>query len=307
MSHEGPRTSAARRVRSRLGRFAVVGLAATALDVGLLLALRHAGMALVPADILAVGVAAAAAYLANRYVSFESDPFVRWVHQPSAFLVVAVLAGAVDVAVLYLTYGLGAPLLVAKLLAVATAAVVRLVAYRWVLLRGVRRRQENRADRPPAPGRATPVGGRPRLRRVGPHRRHDRPPGRGPGRGRAGRRGGDRGGRRRVPRPYGGDGPGRCVPPRRGRRAGRRARGVEVVVLAETPNRGKGAAVRAGMLAARGRTVAFTDADLAYSPDQLLGLLAAIESGWDMVVGSRHHRDATTVSRPGACGRSAAA
>ena len=52
------------------------------------------------------------------------------------------------------------------------------------------------------------------------------------------------------------------------------------------------------MLAARGRTVAFTDADLAYSPDQLLGVLAAIESGWDVVVGSRHHRDATTVAPP---------
>ena len=31
-------------------------------------------------------------------------------------------------------------------------------------------------------------------------------------------------------------------------------------------NRGKGAAVRAGVLAARGRTIAFTDADLAYAP-----------------------------------------
>ena len=183
MSHEGPRTSAARRVRSRLGRFAVVGPGGDLRSTSaLLLALRHAGMALVPADILAVGVAAAAAYLANRYVSFERDPFIRWVHQPSAFLVVAVLAGAVDVAVLYLTYGLGAPLLVAKLLAVATAAVVRLVAYRWVLLRGVRRRQENRADRPPAPGELRLSVVVPAYRRVGPHRRHDRPPGRGPGR-----------------------------------------------------------------------------------------------------------------------------
>ena len=42
----------------------------------------------------------------------------------------------------------------------------------------------------------------------------------------------------------------------------------QVVVLPE--NRGKGAAIRAGVAAARGRTIAFTDADLAYSPDQLL-------------------------------------
>jgi dolichyl-phosphate beta-glucosyltransferase len=50
------------------------------------------------------------------------------------------------------------------------------------------------------------------------------------------------------------------------------------------------------MAVARGRSVAFTDADLAYSPDQLLTLLAALEDGWDMVVGSRHHTDATTIA-----------
>jgi glycosyltransferase involved in cell wall biosynthesis len=67
----------------------------------------------------------------------------------------------------------------------------------------------------------------------------------------------------------------------------------QVVILPE--NRGKGAAVRAGMLRATGRVVAFTDADLAYSPDQLVGLLHGVESGWDVVVGSREHDDATTV------------
>jgi len=67
-----------------------------------------------------------------------------------------------------------------------------------------------------------------------------------------------------------------------------RAAGADRVVVLPT-NRGKGAAVRAGMLAATGRTIAFTDADLAYSPDQLLGLLLRVESGWDVVVGSRHH------------------
>ena len=54
----------------------------------------------------------------------------------------------------------------------------------------------------------------------------------------------------------------------------------QVVVLPE--NRGKGAAVRAGVAAARGRTIAFTDADLAYSPDQLLRVLAEVEDGWDV-------------------------
>ena len=54
-------------------------------------------------------------------------------------------------------------------------------------------------------------------------------------------------------------------------------------------NRGKGAAVREGVLAARGRTIAFTDADLSYPPRQLIRLLAEVEGGWDVVVGSRKH------------------
>jgi hypothetical protein len=53
------------------------------------------------------------------------------------------------------------------------------------------------------------------------------------------------------------------------------------------------------MLAANGRTVAFTDADLAYSPEQLLGLLDEVEAGWDVVVGSRRHEQTTTLVRAG--------
>jgi dolichyl-phosphate beta-glucosyltransferase len=64
-------------------------------------------------------------------------------------------------------------------------------------------------------------------------------------------------------------------------------------------NRGKGAAVRAGMLAASGSTVAFTDADLSYSPDQLLRLRDEVEAGWDVVVGNRHHAEARTLVRSG--------
>jgi dolichyl-phosphate beta-glucosyltransferase len=66
-----------------------------------------------------------------------------------------------------------------------------------------------------------------------------------------------------------------------------REAGAHQVVTFER-NRGKGAAVRAGALAATGRTVAFTDADLAYAPDQILPLLDAVEAGWDVVVGSRY-------------------
>jgi glycosyltransferase involved in cell wall biosynthesis len=77
--------------------------------------------------------------------------------------------------------------------------------------------------------------------------------------------------------------------------AARSAGADQVVVLPQ--NRGKGAAVRAGVAVARGRTVAFTDADLSYSPEQLLGLLAEVEAGSDMVVGSRRHVDTITLVR----------
>jgi len=68
-------------------------------------------------------------------------------------------------------------------------------------------------------------------------------------------------------------------------------------VVVQPRNRGKGAAVRAGVLATRGRTVAFTDADLSYSPDQLRRILDAVEDGWDVAIGDRSHADATTVVR----------
>ncbi len=48
-----------------------------------------------------------------------------------------------------------------------------------------------------------------------------------------------------------------------------------------------------------GRTVTFTDADLAYSPDQIVGLLQEVEAGWDVVTGqspSHRHHDARSRS-----------
>jgi glycosyltransferase involved in cell wall biosynthesis len=66
-------------------------------------------------------------------------------------------------------------------------------------------------------------------------------------------------------------------------------------VIALPVNRGKGAAVRAGVAVARGRTIAFTDADLAYAPAQIARFLEEAEAGADMVVGSRFHADTTTL------------
>lgn len=57
-------------------------------------------------------------------------------------------------------------------------------------------------------------------------------------------------------------------------------------VLALPKNLGKGAAVRAGILAARGRRVCFADADMAIDPAHLPDLLEALEHA-DVAVGSR--------------------
>jgi glycosyltransferase involved in cell wall biosynthesis len=74
------------------------------------------------------------------------------------------------------------------------------------------------------------------------------------------------------------------------------AAGADNVVVLDA-NHGKGGAVRAGVLASRGRTIAFTDADLAYAPVQIIGLLERVEEGWDVVVGNRRHDDTRTVVR----------
>ena len=49
--------------------------------------------------------------------------------------------------------------------------------------------------------------------------------------------------------------------------------------LISCPHRGKGAAVRSGMLESRGDTVLFTDCDLAYGTEQLSGILRAHRDG----------------------------
>ncbi|MDE0495796.1 MAG: glycosyltransferase [Acidimicrobiaceae bacterium] len=76
--------------------------------------------------------------------------------------------------------------------------------------------------------------------------------------------------------------------------AARRA-GADVVVSLDA-NRGKGAAVRAGMLAASGRLRLFTDVDLAYPPGQLASLIDALRDGADVALGNRRHAEAHTIS-----------
>jgi dolichyl-phosphate beta-glucosyltransferase len=66
-----------------------------------------------------------------------------------------------------------------------------------------------------------------------------------------------------------------------------RERHPAVRLLRHEANRGKGAAVRTGMLAARGRLRIFTDADLAYPPESLDAVLAALRAGAPVAVADR--------------------
>jgi glycosyltransferase involved in cell wall biosynthesis len=64
------------------------------------------------------------------------------------------------------------------------------------------------------------------------------------------------------------------------------ARRAGVSVLSE-PRRGKGAAVRTGVLAAGGELILFSDADLSTPIEEVEKLLAALEAGHDIAIGSR--------------------
>lgn len=52
-------------------------------------------------------------------------------------------------------------------------------------------------------------------------------------------------------------------------------------------NRGKGCAVRTGILASAGDIILFTDADLATPIEELDKFLPRLDEGWDVVIGSR--------------------
>jgi dolichyl-phosphate beta-glucosyltransferase len=257
-------------------------------DVGLLVLFRQTlGWILVVADLAAIAAASALSYVLHRVVTFRSDPYVRWVEVPAAFFGVAALAALVDVAVLRALFaGTGfssaAALIEAKIVALVAAGTVRLVGYRWVLVGELTSARRVRWARPEPPGDL-------RLSVVV---------------------------------------PAYCEADRIGETVGRlrhalddirESGGYEVIVVddgssdvtadaalaagadqvvVQPRNRGKGAAVRTGVLAARGRTIAFTDADLAYAPDQLLRLLAAVEDGWDVAIGDRRHPESRILAPP---------
>ena len=277
-------------MRTRLRRFGIVGLVGTAIDVGLLVALRLGiGMPVVAADAVSITVAAWATYLLHRTITFGDDPHLRWVKEPATFAWVTLVAGVVDIIFVragvavasLLDAGPVTTVLVPKAIALVMAAGVRVSAYRSVLFRRVRTEQARRPDARPRPGTV-------RLSVVVPAYRESARIARTVEQlhavlGDVARSGG-------LEVVVVDDGSGDDTAEHA------RAAGADQVIV-QPENRGKGAAVRAGMLAAHGRAVAFTDADLSYPPDQLLRLLAEVESGWDMVVGSRKHVETTTLVR----------
>jgi len=69
--------------------------------------------------------------------------------------------------------------------------------------------------------------------------------------------------------------------------AARDAGGEGVVILRHEPNRGKGYAVRRGMLAATGDRRLMTDADLSTPIEELPRLMEELDRGADVAIGSR--------------------
>jgi len=272
----------------RLFAFAAVSVVPTAVDVGLLVALRQGlGWPLLVADLVAIAVASVVSYGLHRVATFRSNPYFRWVRHPLAFALIAGMAGVVDAVVLRATftaagYTTVGGLLLAKAVSLGAAAVVRAVGYRWVLNESIR---ETRTPEP-----RPLVDGVCRLTVVVPafrepdriastvQRIHDE----------LADITADGGVEVVVVDDGSGDDTAEIA----------LAAGAEQVITLPR-NRGKGAAVRAGMLASRGRVVVFTDADLAYDPAQLRRALEEVEAGWDVVIGNRRHVDSQVARSTG--------
>ncbi|HDN80281.1 MAG: glycosyltransferase family 2 protein [Chloroflexi bacterium] len=68
--------------------------------------------------------------------------------------------------------------------------------------------------------------------------------------------------------------------------------------LIRNDHRGKGYAVRTGVLAAQGRYIVFSDADLATPIEELPKLLEPLQSGYDVAIGSREGLGARRYGEP---------
>lgn len=253
---------------------------ATAVDIGLFLSLADRGWSWWWADTVALATAAVVAYGGNRQLTFRGETSARWVSNPSIFAGTALVAGALDMAIIALLLTRYEALFPVKVAAVVGAATIRWFVYRWVLFNQVRRDLAQRRPRPPAIGRY-------RLSVVVPAYNEaahiaDSV-------------------RRLDAELTAALGPGQAeilvVDDGSSDDTAALAEEAGARVVVQSRNRGKGAAVRSGVLAAEGRSVVFTDADLAYPPQLVLSILDQLEQGWDMVVGSRRHHQTNTLVR----------
>ena len=74
--------------------------------------------------------------------------------------------------------------------------------------------------------------------------------------------------------------------------------GQPVVRLIENDHRGKGYAVRTGVLSGKGRYVLFTDADLATPITEVGKMVGALECGSDVAIGTREGVGAVRIDEP---------
>ncbi|MCB1256552.1 MAG: glycosyltransferase [Microthrixaceae bacterium] len=273
----------------KLRRFTVVGAITTVADVVVFMVLAvTVGVQPWLSDAIAVVIATAVSWVLHGIVTFPDDPSQRWYRSPGPYLSTAIVAAGLSVAVVLAISVLASPhswvaLLATKLLALAVAFLYRVSRYRGTMFVAIRAEQGAPNPRPLPSGTF-------RLSVVLPAFNEE-----------------DRieASVRQVRRELHGiaDSGGLeilVVDDGSHDATSQRAldAGADSVIRHEV-NRGKGAAVRTGMLAANGRTIAFTDSDLSYAPGQIAGLLEEIERGWDVVVGSRQHIETRTVVRAG--------
>jgi len=269
-------------MKFRIQRFLVVGIIATTLDVSLFVFLHQIGWSLVLANVLALNAAALLAWPLHRLFTLADDPFTRWIGSPGVFGFMVVTAGLVDTGVVYIfnpDREVRAELL-AKLIAVVAAALVRAISYRIIIFRTIRREQDQPTNRPVAEGdyRLTVI--------IPAYREVDRI-------------------KNTIERIRSELGPKidndlEVIVVDDGSKDGtEEAAGLADQLIVLPRNQGKGSALRNGVDKSNGRVVAFTDADLAYSPSQIFDLLVQVENGYDWVVGNRHHVDTRTIVRAG--------
>ena len=272
----------------RFRDLATFTLAPTLTDVGLLLVgVLVLDLAAPVADLASLLIASTVSYLGHRIATYRSNPFRRWVRHPGAFVVVAALAALVDVVVVAAAWSVtdldtvGA-VVAAKAVAMVPAVAVRAVGYRFVLAEDIAVAQGRHTEAPsdgvvrlsvvvPAYREVDRIGATVRAVRA-----------------ELADVAADGGVEIIVVDDGSGDGTADAA----------RLAGADQVVVLPT-NRGKGAAVRAGMIASRGRTAAFIDADLAYDPGHLRTLLVAVEDGRHAVIGNRRHPESETATASG--------